>query len=91
MHGLSHAHLDQLSPAVFTCEVLQDRLNPEADFGSFVRGMAYPFGIPGDSDVADILKQCGIVYARTVVSTEKFTMPADWLRLPPPVITPIHG
>ena len=28
------------------------------------------------------LRQCGIAYARTTVSTERFDLPTDWLRLP---------
>ena len=43
--------------------------------------MAYPYGTYNDQ-VVDILKSCGIVYARTVISTEKFSVPTDWLRMP---------
>ena len=43
--------------------------------------MAYPNGSVSD-DVVETLRLCGIAYARTVVSTEKFALPEDWLRLP---------
>jgi hypothetical protein len=43
--------------------------------------MAYPYGTYSDG-VVDVLKSCGIAYSRTVVSTEKFDIPTDWLRLP---------
>ena len=46
-----------------------------------IRGMAYPYGATSDSVVA-ALKQCGIAYARTTISTEQFAIPVDWLRLP---------
>lgn len=81
VHGLTHPFLDQLPVGQCTYEVLQDRRNLEEDFGVIVRGMAYPFGTYNDS-VVNTLKQCGIVYARTVESTERFDIPEDWLRLP---------
>jgi len=81
VHGLHHPYLEQLSENLCTYEVLQDRKNLEADFGCMIRGMAYPFGTTSDSVVAT-LKQCGIAYSRTTVSTEKFGIPTDWLQLP---------
>ena len=81
VHGLSHPYLEQLPPNVCTYEILQDRLNLEHDFHCIVRGMAYPFGTFNEQ-VVTALQQCGIVYARTVASTEKFDLPTDWLRMP---------
>lgn len=43
--------------------------------------MAYANG-SYDDKIIEILKSCGIKYARTVVSTEKFDLPTDWLKLP---------
>ena len=43
--------------------------------------MAYPFGTYNDAVVAS-LQQCGILYSRTVESTEQFEVPTDWLRMP---------
>ena len=79
-HGVNHPFLEQLPTSVCVEEVLQDRKNLEAIYGGFVRGMAYPFGTYND-EVVSILRSCGIVYSRTVVSTMKFDMPVDWLRL----------
>ena len=62
-------------------EVIRDRENLEEQFGVIVRGMAYPYGTYSDEAV-EVLKSCGIVYARTTVATKKFDMPTDWLRLP---------
>ena len=81
VHGLTHPFLEQLPQNLCTYEILQDRINLEADFVCMIRGMAYPYGATSDSVVA-ALKQCGIVYARTTISTEQFAIPVDWLRLP---------
>ena len=81
VHGLTHPFLEQLPENLCTYEILQDRKNLEADYGYMIRGMAYPYGKYSDSVVTS-LKQSGIVYARTTISTEQFTIPTDWLRLP---------
>ena len=81
-HCLTHASLTELSPAEVAHEVLADRENLEAMFGGIVRGLAYPFGTYSDR-VVDALKATGAAYARTVVSTNDFTVPTDWLRLHP--------
>lgn len=81
VHSLTHPHLEQLPSNIGTFEIMQDRVNLENDFKRIVRGMAYPFGTTSDS-VVETLKQCGIVYARTVESTGRFDIPTDWLRFP---------
>ena len=87
VHGLTHPFLEQLPENVCAYEIMQDRINLEAEYGTLIRGMAYPFGtypyVDASERVVNILKQCGIVYSRTTVSTEKFTIPDDWLRLSP--------
>ncbi len=80
VHGLTHPFLEQLSQNRCTREVLCDRENLEKQFGCIVRGMAYPYGT-FDDEVVECLKACGIVYARTTVSTGTFDLPRDWLRL----------
>ena len=32
--------------------------------------------------VVDVLRACGIVYARTTATTGRFDIPTDWLRMP---------
>ena len=81
-HCLTHASLTELNPAQVAHEVLADRENLEAMFGGLVRGLAYPFGTFSDT-VVDALKATGAAYARTVVSTNYFSIPTDWLRLHP--------
>lgn len=80
VHGLTHPFLEQLTPAECTREVIADRENLEREFGGIVRGMAYPYGTFSDT-VVECLKACGIVYSRTVISSDSFALPTDWLRL----------
>ncbi len=81
VHGAKHLHLADVEESVATRDVMVDRENLERTYGKIVKGMAYAYGNYSDS-VVEMLKKCGIVYARTTVSTEKFTIPTDWLRLP---------
>lgn len=81
VHSSSHVALEQLPPPLCIREILLDRENLERDFGGMVRGMAYPYGTYND-DVVEAARLCGIAYARTTLSTLKFTVPQDWLRMP---------
>ncbi len=81
-HGLNHPFLEQLPPENGTYEVLKDRENLENQFGTFVRGLAYPYGT-FDESVKTVLRCCGIAYARTVKSTHSFDLPAEWLEWDP--------
>ena len=81
VHAYTHPYLETLSPAVVAYEVLKDRETLEKQFGTVVRGMAYPFGTYSDA-VVEALRVCGIAYSRTTKSTEKFDIPTDWLRMP---------
>lgn len=80
VHSLTHPFLEQLPVHRVIEEVIKDRENLEADFSTIVRGMAYPFGTYSDT-VVEALRACGIVYSRTVISTNDFRLPTDWLRL----------
>ncbi len=81
-HCLTHASLTELNPAQIAHEVLADRENLEAMFGHLVRGLAYPFGAYS-AEVVQALKATGVAYARTVVSTNDFSIPGEWLTLHP--------
>lgn len=81
VHGYTHPYLEQLPINVCTQEVLKDRETLESEYECIVRGMAYPYATTSDS-VVDVLKTCGIAYSRTGVSTERFSIPKDWLRMP---------
>ena len=81
-HSYTHPHLTGFqASAPVAIEILEDRKALESMFARPIHGMAYPFGPTNDMGV-DVLKMCDIYYARTTVSTEKFDMPTDWLRLP---------
>lgn len=80
VHGLTHPWLEQLPDHVMMRELVSDRENLENQFHAIVRGMAYPFGT-FDDRVVECVKRAGLVYARTVISSHKFDIPTDWLRL----------
>ena len=81
VHGYTHPWLEKLPSAQVAYEIIKDREDLEKTYGCIVRGMAYPYGTYND-DVVRVLADCGIVYARTTKSTEKFDVPTDWLRMP---------
>ena len=81
VHTLTHPYLDRLPSDRVVYEVMKDRENLEKQFGVIVKGMAYPYGNTSDQAV-EAIKSCGIVYARTTVSTNTFDIPTDWLRMP---------
>ena len=81
IHGVNHLSLTAVSREVGTADVINDRVNLEKMFNRVVKGMAYANGAYND-EVVDMLKCCGIKYARTCVATGGFNIPTDWLRLP---------
>ncbi len=78
VHTVTHPNLCALPDAQVLDEVLTDRKNLEQLVGYPVRGMAYPGGNV-DERVVNLLKGCGIVYARAVGTTKKFALPERWL------------
>lgn len=81
-HGYTHPFLEQLPTPEMMRQIIEDRVALENLFGKIIRGMAYPFGTYSDQ-VIQVMKAAGIVYARTVRSTKKFNLPADWLQWHP--------
>ena len=81
-HSLHHAWLPDIPLSEAVHEVLEDRRNIEEQYGKICRGHAYPYGKYSD-EIISVLKSCGIVYARTIVSTHKFDLPENWLVLNP--------
>jgi len=65
VHTISHPSLPALNDVQIVDEVLGDRRALEDLVGYPVRGLAYPFGTYNDRVIA-VLRQLGIVYARTV-------------------------
>lgn len=79
VHGYKHLSLANVDVAVATNDVLMDRKELEGTFGKVITGMAYANGSYNDK-VVEILKNCGISYARTTAQTCKFDLPEDWHR-----------
>ena len=77
-HTVSHPYLLQKSAAEITAEIWEDRKMLEQWNGKIVRGFSYPFG-ETSGHISDILKNSGLEYARTVVSTHSFGWPDDFL------------
>lgn len=82
VHGEYHLSLGECNSELAIKDVLFDRMSLERIFNRIVKGMAYANGSYNDKTV-EILKLCGINYARTVNSSENFNIPDDWLRLSP--------
>lgn len=81
IHGHRHVSLAVADGALASYDVINDRRELEKMFGGIIKGMAYANGSFND-DVVEMLKQSGVKYARTTISTEHFELPKDWLRLP---------
>lgn len=81
IHGKKHCSLAEAPTAMATDDVLSDRVALEELFGRVITGMAYAFGHYNDN-VVEILEKCGVDYARTTKTTDKFDIPTDWLRMP---------
>lgn len=82
LHAYTHPHLHTQSAPQIAYEIIKDREILEEQFGRIVRGMAYPFGSYSD-EVVRVLRDCGIVYARTTRATRDFALPTEWLTLHP--------
>ena len=82
VHGVKHLSLAEVDGAMATDDVVNDRKNLEKLFGKIVKGMAYANGSYDDS-VVEILKKCGIWYARTVDATNGFNLPEEFLKWHP--------
>ncbi len=81
VHTYLHTWISELPSVLLLEEIARDRRELEGMFGTVIRGGAYPFGAYND-EIVGALRACGIVYCRTTVSTGKFDIPTDWLRLP---------
>ena len=76
VHTVTHPDLCALNDAMVLDEVLSDRKALEALTGYPVHGMAYPFGTT-NARVKEILRFCGIRFARGVRVTADFSLPED--------------
>lgn len=81
-HTLRHGFPTLMPEISLLNETLEDRKILESIACYPVKGMSYPYGDYDDA-TADILKACGIVYSRTVHSTENFKLPRNFLEWNP--------
>lgn len=77
VHGYKHLSLAKVDMATAIDDVITDRKELEKIFGCIIKGMAYACG-SYDEKVIEVLKCCGINYARTVVQTYSFDLPTEW-------------
>ncbi len=82
VHGYDHLPLGVVSPSFGMRDVILDRETLEVTFDRLVRGMAYAYGTYSD-EVVTMLRDAGIVYARTTNATHAFSLPEEWLTLHP--------
>lgn len=81
-HGWEHAAMFGMDTARCTHEILKSRAALEELLRQPVTGYAYAFGT-NDDTIVKAAQASGIRYARTVISTERFDIPQDFLRWDP--------
>ena len=81
VHTVNHGWLEKMPNQAVVNEIIEDRKYLESLVGYPVLGMAFPSGSPLDNDknIREIVKACGILYARTTNSTMSFYVPYDFL------------
>lgn len=82
LHGARHIFLDKVPLPEAIREIADNRAYLESKFGKIVRGMAYAYN-GFNAEIKRVLKDLGVAYARTTVSTHSFALPEDWLELNP--------
>ncbi len=83
-HSADHPNMTELTDEENIEQILADRRTFENGCGYVLRGMSYPFGAY-DSRVIENCRAAGMVYSRTVNSTENFDFPDDFLMWHPTV------
>ena len=81
-HTYTHPSLTETEEGAAREEVLKDRARLEELTGYPVKGFAYPYGT-FNGEVEALLMDCGIVYGRTVCSTENFGLPEKFIEWHP--------
>ena len=82
VHGAKHYILPYYPSSMKMSDILDDKRALERMFGIVITGMAYSCGVY-DEGARKIAEECGIKYARTIESTEKFDIPTDFMKLNP--------
>lgn len=78
VHTVNHPDLTKLTKDEIVKEVAEDMKALSEIAGYPVNGFAYPYGTYNDT-VVNTLKECGIIYGRTVCQTKAFGLPEDFV------------
>lgn len=81
-HTTTHRNMRELDSHTIYTDVKKDIAALEKIFDCTVSGFAYPFG-DTDARVKEVLKTCGVKYARGVKSTHRFDLPSDIFEISP--------
>lgn len=81
-HGVKHISLTTLPPQNIIGEIMEDRKFFENLTGYPIRGMSYANGAYTEEAIK-VLKNCGMVYSRTVESTHGFLFPENFMKWHP--------
>ena len=80
-HTRTHVNLAKCDEATRRREIQEDLAALSSIFGQKVTGFAYPYGT-GAGQCHNVLKQAGVLYARTVGSDQSYHFPKDPLAMP---------
>ncbi len=80
LHGATHMSPYLCAPKDGMMEFMANRAFLERFFGCMVRGMAYPDHGGTTEEIMSYLKMMGVTFARTVGTTHRFDLPANWLK-----------
>lgn len=81
-HGMNHTKMTNFPTLHMMEEIVDCRRKLESMYERIITGFAYPYGLYS-TELMYVLKNAGIDYARTVVSSYNFQMPENWLELNP--------
>ncbi|MFA6816332.1 MAG: polysaccharide deacetylase family protein [Lentisphaeria bacterium] len=81
-HSLNHPHMEQLSKQNQLQEISKDKSVLEDASSQIITGFAYPFGTYSE-DTIEALEENNIVYARTIKSTFRYSLPVHFLKWHP--------
>ena len=84
VHTVNHTDLAKVTDDEVRYEVIEDMKALTKIAGYEVKGMAYPYGTFNDH-IDELLKECGIVYSRTVEDTREFGIPENFLQWHPTI------
>lgn len=77
-HTLTHPTIARCSTEQAALQVLEDRRSLEKVMGYPIRGLSYPNG-SYTPEIVEMLPKLGIEYARTVGSSDNFSMPDNFM------------